>query len=750
MFDYLKRLFKKDAGKYEKSLNLYQYKFIRYKNEREKNFHIDLKKVHVPYSEGLVSIVLPVYNGADLVSFSIDSVLCQTYKNFELIIINDGSIDNTKEIIEAYAKKDKRIRVINQENRRIPRTLSRGFAMAEGEFFTWTSADNIMHEQFIEKMVSELLKNEDAAMVYANMRLIGDKGKRYKNHGWFEKPLGSGNVIFPEDTFELNTYANNTIGAAFMYRKKAFEVLGCYSSFKHTLEDYDYWMRMNSLFKIIHSSFKEPYYYYRWHKGSLTAQDKELGITKNRYKLMMLDDARRDFYLSPLLWYLKADEASAEEAERFKAELLKRGHLVAEKEDLKRLFFGKEARCFAAVAFGSAEFDEFLPAGTIKVHYKTGVEEAPAGCEFSVMIGDKAQAFSEDKKEYSFSDLKTMVSFLDARIKNDLLYKIEERIETKNTYSKKLSFILCTYRLNDVLSECMEALVSQDIDKNDYEIIFVDNSFGDDKLKEFVLKTAKNYPDVTINYITCPFKGLSYARNAGLWEAEGEIVHYIDDDAIADISLAKECIRTFGDHEDAGVIGGNIILEVPGGCEEIVNKVTRPLWSELLIDGGKYKTARDYGEFPYGANFAVRTKTLMQMGGFRTMYGRVGDNFAGGEETLCCFLTEEMGQKIGLEPKMKVTHKVNPARFTKEHIGKTAYAGLMTQYRLRLDVYAPQDWNDFNVSERQKKARAAKERAQAGSAEYAYFEAVEKAFGDILEKRKNVYEILSNYRVNVS
>jgi len=407
--------------------------------------------------------------------------------------------------------------------------------------------------------------------------------------------------------------------------------------------------------------------------------------------------------------------------------------------------FGKEARNFAAVAFGEAKLDEFLPLGTKKIHFALDSEEIPAECEFSVMLGEEAPEQKDEKKKYAFSDICTLVSFLDSRIKNDLLYKIEEKIESEKNYTKKLSFILCTHRISDVLYECMDALVSQDAPKSDYEIIFVNNNFRDEKIKEFVLEAGKNNPDVTINYITAPFPGLSNARNAGLWEANGEIVHYIDDDAIADISLARECIKTFAEHEDAGVIGGNILLEIPKDSQEIVTEVTRPLWSELVIDSEKFKTAKDYGDFPYGANFAARTQTLMQIGGFRTMYGRVGNNYAGGEETLVCFMTEETGQKIGLEPKMKVKHKVDAARFNKEHIKKTAYAGLMTQYRLRLDVYAPQDWNDANVSERQKKAEAQKRRLKDDTPDYIYYDAVSEAFRDILESRRRVYEILNTY-----
>ncbi len=741
MFENFKRwFFQNSKGEKERPLNLYEYKFKRFKEERDALYPLKLSKVETPHIKGLISVVLPVYNGADLVSLSIESVLNQTEKNFEFIIINDGSKDNTLEIINEYAKKDDRIVVIDQENKRIPRTLSRGFSVAKGEFFTWTSADNIMPCDFLEKMKKELLENPDKAMVFGNMRLINEKGKTHKNHGWFEYPLGSGNVILPKSTLELNTYANNTIGAAFMYRAKAKEVIGCYSSYKHTLEDYDYWMRMNSLLNIHHTSFREPAYLYRWHSGSLTAKDKELGITKNRYKLMLLDDARRDFYMSPLLWYVKADETYKNDADAFCGEISKRNHILVRDKDFEDLCFGKESYNLCAVFFGDAKSGVDLPKGTAKVHFgKEYVEDAVCG-----YVGEEEIISSIDKLVYKFSDMETAFSFMDAKVKNDLMYGREAVIESEKENGKKLSFILCTHRMSDVLKESLDALINQSAKKSDYEIIFVNNSFKDREIRDYVYEVMEKNPETAIKYITAPVKGLSNARNAGLWEAEGEILHYVDDDAIADRSLAEKAIKAFSENEEAGVIGGNIILEIPKDKENLITSLTRPLWSELSLDFESFKYSKDYGEYPYGANFAVRRQTLMQMGGFRTIYGRVGNNYAGGEETLVCFMTEEMGQKIGLEPLMKVIHKVAPERFCMEHIEKTAYAGLFTQYKMRRDVYAPQDWNDILLSERKRKAQGKMKSCEEGSPDYMYYKATAKAYEDIITKRQEDYINLQN------
>ncbi len=737
MFSYLKKLFFGVNEPEEKVLNLYQYKFLRYKEERDKKYPLDLKKVHVPQKKDMISVILPVFNGGDILADSIESVLRQTYSNFELIIINDGSKDNTLEIARSYEKKDSRIRVLTQENKKIPRTLSRGFREAVGEFLTWTSADNVMDDNFLEKMVGDLKSKPDAAMIWGNMRLIDAKGKKLKNHGWFEYPMGSSNVMFPHNAFELNTYANNTIGAAFMYRKVAAEILGCYSSYKHTLEDYDYWMRMNSLFQLRHTDFSEPVYSYRWHDGSLTAKDKELGITKNRYKLMVFDDFRRDYYLAPLIWYVCSDEKNAALADEFRKKIIETGHILVEKEDFADMFFGKGVSNLVFADFGGAGCDTVLPFDAIKVGINTSKSESYG---FVTALTDDAD---EGFDGYCVDDVETLFSFIDAKAKNDILYSIEGRLDSETEFSKKVSVVLCTHKISETLSDCMEALCNQSEKSENFEIVFVNNNFRDRELKEFVQETKKKYGDVEINYITAPQKGLSFARNCGMWEAKGEIVLYVDDDSIASPNLISETIKSFEGREDLGTCGGQVLLTVPKEAEELVTEKTIGLWSNLSIEGKGFRYAKDYGDFPYGANFAVRNSCLRMIGGFRCNYGRVGNNFAGGEETLVCFMMEQINMRVGLNADSVVEHRVSPDRFTLEHIEKTTCSGIMTQYRLRRDLYAPQDWNDINIKERAQKAEKMAKLSKEGTADFVYYASTAKAFREVLVSRQNDYEYLT-------
>ncbi len=257
-------------------------------------------KIDAGGKPGLVSIVLPIYNGEDYLGEAIQSVLGQTYPTWELMIVDDGSTDRSLSIAMEYAKGDERIRVVHQENQKLPKALNHGFSLAGGEFYTWISADNRFLPEFLATMVGELRKHKKADMVFGNQYLIDEKGERITGHRWFELPPNSGAVCFPPATPLLNTVANNTIGAAFLYRAGCEAVLGGYSPHLFLLEDYDYFMRMNSLFHIRHIAERKPVYEYRFHPDSLTAHDEEFKITASRPRLMEFDSHRRERYLKPI------------------------------------------------------------------------------------------------------------------------------------------------------------------------------------------------------------------------------------------------------------------------------------------------------------------------------------------------------------------------------------------------------------------------------------------------------------------
>lgn len=215
-----------------------------------------------------VSIILPTYNGEKFIKESIDSVLNQTYNNWELIIINDCSTDNTPNIINEYQTKDSRIRVIsNEQNKKLPASLNIGFSYASGEYYTWTSDDNKYYPTAIEEMVDFLDKNPQTDLVSYNFNFVNEDGS-YQNIYTNTTP--------PRNQLMLALHCN--IGACFMYRKEIAQNIGEYDTKMFCAEDYEYWCRIALKGKI---SYQDKVLYdYRNNPQSLTAT--KLDIVKQR------------------------------------------------------------------------------------------------------------------------------------------------------------------------------------------------------------------------------------------------------------------------------------------------------------------------------------------------------------------------------------------------------------------------------------------------------------------------------------
>lgn len=202
-----------------------------------------------------VSIVLPVYNGAAYVGKSIESVLNQTYKHLELIIVNDCSVDNTEEIVREYATKDDRIRIINNTtNQRLPRSLNIGFAQASGDYYTWTSDDNCYKPEAIEKMVNVLNNYPDIDFAYADYSIVKMDGSLIREVQNDEP-----------DAIRFRCM----VGACFLYTKTLAKLAGEYNPDMFLAEDYEYWIRCYKYGKFLH--IKENLYYYGVHDKNLTS-----------------------------------------------------------------------------------------------------------------------------------------------------------------------------------------------------------------------------------------------------------------------------------------------------------------------------------------------------------------------------------------------------------------------------------------------------------------------------------------------
>ena len=106
----------------------------------------------------LVSVVMSVYNSEKWLSYSIESIIEQTYTNFEFIIINDGSTDNSKVILNEYSDRDKRILVIHQKNIGLTKSLIKAIKLSKGDIIVRIDADDLSSKERIEQQLKELEK----------------------------------------------------------------------------------------------------------------------------------------------------------------------------------------------------------------------------------------------------------------------------------------------------------------------------------------------------------------------------------------------------------------------------------------------------------------------------------------------------------------------------------------------------------------------------------------------------------------
>lgn len=221
-----------------------------------------------------VSIILPVFNGEKFVATAVDSILSQSFADIELIAVNDCSTDGTADILARYAAKDSRVKIVtNASNEKLPKSLNNGFQVASGDLFTWTSDDNILKPECIERLVAGM-EATGADIVYADAEEIDEEGNflelRVRDH-----PLE--NLCF-----------ENTIGACFLYKKEVHIKNAGFKTDLFLLEDYDFWVRAwLGGFRFAHLS--EAPYLYRRHGNSLSnAFVQRVSFLKLNYILRML------------------------------------------------------------------------------------------------------------------------------------------------------------------------------------------------------------------------------------------------------------------------------------------------------------------------------------------------------------------------------------------------------------------------------------------------------------------------------
>ncbi len=198
-----------------------------------------------------VSIVLTVYNRENLLKRCINSVLQQSYKNWELVAIDDGSVDDSLGILLNYSSKDKRIKVFHQSNSKLARSRNRGISNSSGKYITFLDSDDEYLESHIFQRVSYIEKNPEVDLIHGGVKIIGNQFVRDKNN--------------PDKYIHLSECS---IGATFFGKRNLFLELDGFRNLKYS-EDSDFLVRAERNFCVRKVNF-ETYIYHREIPDSLT------------------------------------------------------------------------------------------------------------------------------------------------------------------------------------------------------------------------------------------------------------------------------------------------------------------------------------------------------------------------------------------------------------------------------------------------------------------------------------------------
>ncbi len=204
-----------------------------------------------PFALPEVSIIIPTHNCGCFISDTLESILAQTFKDYEVIIVDDGSTDNTREVVKKIKSKfDDKLKYIYQQNKGVSCARNNGIRSARGKYLNFIDADDTMDKNALNELISCLKKNDDAVLVYANVNFcdstmtkifcirFGENSTRTPYSGkCADKLFLEGNFI--------------PIGTV-LVKKEAFDEVGLFDKRFRTGGDLDMWIRISYRFKIIY------------------------------------------------------------------------------------------------------------------------------------------------------------------------------------------------------------------------------------------------------------------------------------------------------------------------------------------------------------------------------------------------------------------------------------------------------------------------------------------------------------------
>ena len=211
----------------------------------------------------LVSVIIPTYNKAQFLKKALESILNQTYREVEVILINDGSTDNTAEIVKSF--NDPRIIYVWQGNKGPAVARNTGIKKAKGKYVAFLDSDDLWLKEKLEKQVEFMEKNPEVGLLGTACYEINDKGEVIG-----KKIFPIKNKILQKDLIKYNPFIQSSI----ITKREVFDKVGLYDENFKESEDYEFWLRIAGNYKI--GNLAELLVMKRYYRDGLSpAKDRE-------------------------------------------------------------------------------------------------------------------------------------------------------------------------------------------------------------------------------------------------------------------------------------------------------------------------------------------------------------------------------------------------------------------------------------------------------------------------------------------
>lgn len=234
-----------------------------------------------------VSVVIPSYNRAHLIGESIQSVLDQTYQDFELIVVDDGSSDNTEDVVRGF--NDSRISYTYQDNKGISAARNAGIRKARGRYFAFLDSDDFWFRELLDLEVPILEENPNVGLVYAKAQAIDVDGElKGQISGALQK--------YPGQTLKSALYGNFVCIQTAIMRRECFDRVGLFDETLKARVDYDLWIRMAKHYHFAY--LNKVLAHFRIHTGGYTHSKSEHFADVCAGRIRVLDKAFSDPDLS--------------------------------------------------------------------------------------------------------------------------------------------------------------------------------------------------------------------------------------------------------------------------------------------------------------------------------------------------------------------------------------------------------------------------------------------------------------------